>query len=359
MDITNFIETIKRVDNVTQHHEFIKNIAGSNPKALLKIFEDIPKDYSFLLQHWQLHSAYECIIETVCLTSGKYQILASFQLVALIENEKHIRRAANFLASNQNPNILIDCILENRKDLSNEFIILICHELVCKNIDLRKFEEFYDFSYKLNQESKFKTLTLYPLESELKFSQRVHNVGSSSAGFDFGLTQNKFIDLENDIINNNIRYKEVDEACIALHNWRDESNGQIAGLVGEFGKGDTALNILSELSKNYFKATKYKCDSINISRAFEIIFSASSIGGAYNYGEYGAVGRLYTWNTIHAMISDSPMIHVEKTESDAKYYDWFEFVMDNWFINVILDIGILTMNSKNLRFGIIVGTDTD
>ena len=89
------------------------------------------------------------------------------------------------------------------------------------------------------------------------------------------------------------------------------------------------------------------------------MFNVSSTGGAYGDGEYGAVARLYSWESLHAMTAKDSFVSNQETYAQIQDFDWYDFFMDKWFEYVAWDFGLLAINRKTNDFVFIAATDTD
>ena len=135
--------------------------------------------------------------------------------------------------------------------------------------------------------------------------------------------------------------------AVAVANWADESNGRIEARVfdravpadAELVPGTLAamgLECLSGLTPR----SRFSITSCPPSRAWQVLFEAASVGGAYDGGCFGAYGRLAAWRSL-AGISGAAEGAAAEIELQVRECDWFSFDADtNWFEQVAWDIGL-------------------
>jgi hypothetical protein len=353
-----FLKTVASAKDVTSHYNFIDERAKSNPDELLPIFEWLSEKENLVDQSWQLRSVFGRILESVCLNQGERQISTALQLYKRLTLEKYKRRIAAYLASAQKIEALLSITLRYVSTLEEYFISLLSHELVCRGYDLRHYSDFFLMANVVNARSIFNGLTLYPHAFEMSLPLRRFGVGLSGNPIEFGLYDLPFEKFSNAsrTIND---FRQVDTITLAVSNWANDSGGINVGIKGDFPGDLSPQVLLGTLNYADFYASEYKLQSESCENAFKYVFGACANGGAYNYGEYPAVARLYTWQSMNSMVSYNRFVNVEITESKLNDYEFYQFCLNKWFINEWLDLGILAISNNSKKFAILASTDTD
>jgi hypothetical protein len=343
-----FLKTVASAKDVTSHYDFIDERAKTNPDELIPIFEWLSEKENLVDRSWQLRSVFERILEAVCLNKGERQISTALQLYKRLDDlEKYKRRIAAYLASAQKIEDLLSITLRYVSTLEEYLISLLSHELVCRGYDLRHYSDFFSIADVVNARSTFNGLTLYPHAFEMNLPLRRFGAGTSGNPIDFGLYDLPFEKFSNAsrTIND---FREVDTITLAVGNWADESGGLNVGIKGNFPPDLSPQDLLGTLNYADFYASEYKLQSESCENALKYVFGACANGGAYNYGEYPAVARLYTWQSLNSMVNDNRFVNIEITESKLKDYDFYQFCLNKWFINEWLDL-VHTSNFAQLK----------
>ena len=357
MNRESFVETALTANNVNIHYEFIDRLAIQNPFELLEIFQELLHKHEFA-SSWQSRAIRERIIEAVCLSPGDQQLLAAVSLYNVEDSELSKRKIASYLASNQITPNLIDVILQKRNEIDSYFVELVANELVCRGNDLRNYFKFHEFVTDITSKSMFKCLPLFPLTIESDLPLRATKIGSSGYPIPFGLHNEPFEKLELKL--RSIRqFKESPDISLPVRNWSDHSNGSWISLKGSAETQLSPKLLLEELDFEALYAKLCKVKTITANQAFQILFAACANGGAYTSGEYGAIARLYTWKGMNAMVSEEELTDAIETQQKVFGYRWSEFVVDTWFINEWLDLGLVGIGPNLRDFSILAATDTD
>lgn len=358
MNPDTFLKTAASAKDLTSHYNFIDEQANTNPGELLPIFEWLSERETVVDQSWQLSSVFKRILEAVCLSKGERQISTALQLYKRLNLETYKRQMAAYLTSAQNIEELLGITVLHTGIRDEYLISLLSHELVCRGHDLRSHADFFSMADAINARSIFKGLPLYPHAFEIDLPLRRFGVGTSDNPIEFGLYHLPFEKFSS--ATRTLRdFREADTMTIAVDNWARESGGMSVGIKGNFPPGLSPQDILATLDYADFYASEYKLQSESYGNVFRYVFGACANGGAYNHGEYAAVARLYTWQSLNAMVNDAPFVNVEITESKLNDYDFYQFCLNKWFLNEWLDLGILAVSNNFNRFAILAATDTD
>ncbi len=358
METIYFIQTLAEATNLMRYYKYVDETAKTNPFSLLSIFEFLSRQVTASDDTWQFRAVFERIIDAICLTKGHEQIASALKLCSKAKIDDVNRRVAALLAAGQITDDLVQCALKEKASVDPYLMCLIAHELVSRGHDLRKFPDFFEFASALNSKTKFKTLPLFPSKIELNIRPKDFAIGFSGSSNQTGLYNHSFNKLER--TERTIRdFKEENQITLPLQQWVTESNGAAIGIKGNLEEQLNPIRVLSQLDYPPLYAKEFKLNQILPTEMFQALFGACNNGGAYSRGEYGATARLNTWLSIHAMTSETPFVDVEETENEASKFLWYEFILDKWFLNEWLDIGILGMSTTSTKFSILAGTDTD
>ena len=349
-----FIESIQKVENVNEHYRFIDSLVNKDNEKIISIFDLIPKDWNYLLNHWQLRAGYENIISNVCINNNPSSISLASTLFEKIERHLDKLRIASMLSTTHKQEILLERLLESD---NQELLNLIVHELISRGNDLRISNYFKEIET-LNNNSHFKLLSLYPLPQEKENTFPSYSSNGSGYGFNYGFASSDEYSKIIENLNETILINKDEEIVEAIDHWTKDSNGLSIGYKGEI-KIDSSIDSIIKSIPELKNSNKIRIKKLDSSMAFRVLFDASSKGAAYSYGNYGAYGRLKTWKSIHRLISDLPFESNEETSKIMIENNWFEFNTDEWFINEWCDFGLISINPNTLKFGLISGTDTD
>ena len=366
----NFLQSVLKVDNVGAHMEDIVHTAASKPHLLIELFKEIIDRYSQPFA-WQIDSVRERIITSLCLTKGEKQIQCLLEIVPLMTEETELRSIANMLAFAQDYQVLTDAILSNTGNLSEHFILLLSHELITRGCNLREFGNYYDYVDNANKNSVFKGLTLYPLDIEKDLALRCYGGVnfSMSHGNDYGFSpegeEYKPLDSTSDSVE--IEHCEKNDAIAKfVWNWKEHSNGVFVSAKGRYKRIDSEVGLLRQVVWEWLRpeipkdaVVQYMLRSMTPHKIFRSVFSACQAGGAYSRGEYGAIGRLYSWESLHAMTAADTFVSNQAAFLQIQEFDWYEFDLDKWYDHIAWDIGILGINRNTREFAFLAVTDTD
>jgi hypothetical protein len=153
----------------------------------------------------------------------------------------------------------------------------------------------------------------------------------------------------------------------AAANWAEESNGKT-----EAKAFDLAGPLQAELVPAVLAALGLEClsgltprgrftvSACPLARAWQVLFSAASTGGAYNHGLYGAYGRLAAWQSMAGLCGAPAGVPASEVASKAQACEWFSFDADtNWFEQVAWDLGLAAIRPGRRSLAILAATDTD
>ncbi|MCT4637457.1 MAG: DUF6183 family protein [Bacteroidales bacterium] len=354
MEINDFIKDIQKSENVRKHCDLIDHYLVYNSDIILDIFSKIPKDWDFLLKNWQLRALYEKIIKATCFSLGKRYILLASSLYLKIERKLDKYRIGSYLASCQNPNEIIENLLDIE---DKQLLLLVLHELISRGISLSDNKNI-SLLIDLNNKSEFKKLELYPLPQEMSNSFPSYTRDSSSSSLSFGFSDDDIYQQIEKVADIRLSFSQNIQLENGLSHWTDQSGGIVIGYNGQTRGIVTDIDIITNIPE-FTESKRIRLKELNTRNAFCRIFDAISKGAAYSSGEYGGVGRLKTWSTIGQLIGLSDFNTNSEVSVLMEAYKWYEFNTDSWFINEWCDFGIFCRNKDTGQFGLLAGTDTD
>ena len=354
MTINELLQDIQKSDNVKKHYDFVDKCLTDNPELIQNLFSEIPKDWNFLLKNWQLRALYEKIIKSTCMNSGERYIRLASHLFSEIDRELDQLRIGSYLAFTQNSNELIETLLK----LDNKQLLLLStHELISRGKSFSEHKNIKELA-KINADSEFKKLELFPSPLELSntFPHYTNDGSSSSPSFGFAYDE-EYLPI-NKNSKEKITYSQNSLIEKGLSHWTDQSGGIAIGYNGELNHNSTIESSITALPE-FSESTGIRIKQLNSRDAYCRVFDAISKGAAYSSGEYGAIGRLKSWLTISQLI-EKPIFRINSEISSAMdKYNWYEFNTDSWFINEWCDFGIYCQNIETGNFGLLAATDTD
>ena len=354
MTISELIQDIQRSNNIKKHYALVDAYLINDPQSIRNLFSEILKEKNFFLKNWQLRALYSKIIKSTCISLGEIYIQLASYMFSKIERELDQLRIGSYLAFAQDSSELI----ENLVHLNNKkLLILVIHELISRGEDLSRNKHVLELS-KINGDSQFKKLELFPLTQELSntFPHYVKEGSSSSPSFGFAYDE-EYLPI-NKTTRYNLTLRQNNLLEKGLSHWIDQSGGAVIGYNG-YSNQDLTLNIFITDLPEFSESRGIRVKQLNSSDAYCRIFDAISKGAAYSSGEYGGVGRLKSWNTISQLIELQSYNTNLEISLAMEAYNWYEFNTDSWFINEWCDFGIFCQNIKTGQFGLLAGTDTD
>ncbi|WP_155354036.1 DUF6183 family protein [Acrocarpospora macrocephala] len=143
----------------------------------------------------------------------------------------------------------------------------------------------------------------------------------------------------------------------AVANWAEESNGRVeartytlAGSLGGF----------AELGLACLEGKPATIVPGRPDRAWRLLFSAASTGGARNSGLRGAYGRLAAWRSLAGLCAALEGATAAEVEERAGQCAWFTFGADSgWFKRIAWDIGLAVVTPDGRTLSVLAATDTN
>ncbi|SDT29891.1 hypothetical protein SAMN05216371_1815 [Streptomyces sp. TLI_053] len=123
--------------------------------------------------------------------------------------------------------------------------------------------------------------------------------------------------------------------------------------------GLDCLSELGELPKPGAR-TAFGVVAVEPAEVWQLLFAASSTGGAYDSACYGAYGRLHAWRSLAALAGAPADAPPSEVEASVRACSWYCFGADTpWFHRVVWDLGVLTVSPDGRHLAVLAATTTD
>ncbi|MDE0867071.1 MAG: DUF6183 family protein [Rubripirellula sp.] len=368
-----FVDSLPNAKDVNEHYAFIESCAARDDIDTLRaLFDQTREQCSFGPSDWAPRAACERIVEALALTDGFDHATAALELSRIMDNRgdsSHFRPSGviSKLVAAQSSSVL-EQLLECGCDLESDALIL--HEAVVRRKltpESRPARDAADRLASAQHPLSFLPLVLLDIEAELLLPH--YGMGSSGTSIPFGPLNDDMAgeseDVDDDVtLTETTTHDRSNRISAALKNWEDESNGLIEART--FDMRDGTIPMLSRL----LPTVGLECigpsdagvfhDDRPVKFIFTVLFSAASTGGAYNYGEFAAYGRLLAWRSLAGLVGCHENASIEETAVRARDSKWCLFSSSSdWYYQVAWDIGVACVNPTQNELVILAATDTD
>lgn len=369
-----FVDSLANAKDVNEHYAFIESCAAQGDVDTLRdLFAQTREQYSFGPSDWAPRAACERIVDALALTTGFDHAITALELAGIEKEQGGSSHSCmpsliSKLVAAQSSNV-IDRLLNTECDIESQALLL--HEAVVRDklepesrSALAAAERLASVGHPLSS----LPLTLLDIEAELLLPH--YGVGSSSKEIPFGpLHSEKTGDSastdDSVVVTESTTHDRAFQISSAVRNWKDESNGQIEART--FNMIDRT--ILAKFAQ-FLPMVGLECvgpsdtgvfyDNKPVKDIFTVLFSAASTGGAYNYGEFAAYGRLSAWRSLAGLVGCHDNSTIEETAIRASDCKWCLFsASSSWYCQVVWDIGIACANPTENEIAILAATDTD
>lgn len=149
----------------------------------------------------------------------------------------------------------------------------------------------------------------------------------------------------------------------AVADWTAASNGRVETRVYAFD-GDLAAGAvvpaLAEAGMESTRGLDTGAGSCSVGEAWNQLFAAASMGGAYTGGRFGAYGRLAAWQSVAGLAGADEDAPYSAVVDLAQRCEWYSFGgVTDWFDRVAWDIGLAVVSPDRRRLAVLAATDTD
>lgn len=349
--------------NLSDHRELInesKNMLNEDSNIIIELLEKLFE--ATLKQEYKRNQLRDRFLSYLLLLNEDKMIPLAFQIVKKFNVKINIKQLADKVVFFSSSSKILNEIRKKGKDQELiEFNNLPLGELVLRG-KLKNFNLFEDL---IKDDLNWVGLELSPIEQGL--SLRSHTINGGGFGYNFGLsnepkTKYQFHDFGHLILKRNIDDKLNQLASTIAKNYIT---------VLEFGDisyidqsiMDTKSEIICQLSyaETQDSEVELAFRRLDKKEVYNNLFCMSVLGGAYERGEFHATSRINSWKVISSLMQKdyktSTKDEISKLMDD---YEWTEFTCNNeWFMNEIIDLGIIGINSVKNKYAIIAITDTD
>lgn len=312
------------------------------------------------------------VIEELYQSNNTKQIDAGLELAQ--EAKHNSFRIASEIASTHSPDETRALILRHLAD--RKFLPVITpliQESVARGADYETVEPIAAYWRKLRADKEpLAWLPLHRTEMERATTFPHYHLGGKSFGMDTSSTQGKLekkpaAPIRTAPFNTMLLDWNEEAAARCLRSWTKQSNGKVEAKLFDtttpISANDiTAKQLLKMQLDCLAGATEenVKLDAVTPEKVFSILFSTASNGGAYSHGEYGAIGRLATWQSVSAMVgfgADSSFDEVHKAATQCHWYSMASTA--KWFNNIAWDFGVVCLREDERHIAVLAATDED
>ncbi|MFM9369910.1 DUF6183 family protein [Streptomyces sp. Da 82-17] len=330
-------------------------------------------------QSWPYRSVFDHVLRRLATTPGRENVVQALRLVALpkVARRGLDRTTASMLASEQPPEHLAAAFTERA---SEELRACLVHELVLRGVPVAGIPRIAAWAtsrHWLHHPLRRLPLTRSDLEAHADLPR--HGATGSSWGMPYGpakegrvLAAARTTDARGaaDAVAAVETTTEAVERGVgaAVRNWTEESNGRVEAREFLFDEplAEAAVPAaLRSLGLDCLAAHEGRRPALTVTavppdHAWRVLFAAASQGGAYNYGGWGAYGRLDAWRSLAALAGVPETAGFEETEARVRASTWYAFESDApWFEQVAWDLGLLAHTDDGHRLTVLAATDTD
>lgn len=354
--IDDYIKLSDRRDLINETKNLINKDSNIIIELLEKLYEKkLEKEY----KRDQLRDSF---LSYLLLLNEDKMISISFQIVKKFNSKIDIKELADKIVYFSSGETVFDQVVKTSKDKELEsFNNLIVGELILRGKlpDVEFDQNFMTFDL------KWVGLNLSPIEQDLYLRGYTSNGG--------GFTYNFGISFEP-----KITYKFHGFEHLKLKRNTDKELNELASTIAkkyisiiEFGdilsidksQMDIKSEIICQLNYNHTQISEVEIAyrKLDKKKVFNNLFCMSVLGGAYESGEFHATSRIDAWKVISSLMQeDYRKNNKVKISNLMDDFEWTEFSCNNeWFINEIIDLGIVAINSSHTKYAVIAITDTD
>ncbi|MEU4203498.1 DUF6183 family protein [Streptomyces sp. NPDC039022] len=381
-DIARVLDSLpNRVDVTGVHDEVERRVTAGDPDFARDLARAIVALGRTKTEAWQYEAVFSHALCALQTTPGRANIERAISLpgTRFPEAERQAARfRASVLASEQPVEDLLAAVFApGRTTAAAPYELRACllHELVLRGIDVSGLAETRGFAAALRSgDHPLAALPTRLLEAEEKvelprYSTRgaSHSLPcrsgteppgpsaspSAGPGPAFGLAE-----LPDPA--------QSEAMATAVNGWREHSNGKIEARVFA---GDApcdrahlraAIDVLPLECLAGTRRGTVRMDASTAGRAWRMLFSAASTGGAYGGSLHGAYGRLAAWHSMTGLVGAPAGTEFEQVDESARACTWYDLGTEtDWFHGVAWDFGILALRPDRHHVAVLAATDTD
>lgn len=313
---------------------------------------------------WQKRSMHDRILEMLALEKGRENIAALVEITSFSPSKTPF--LAEIATQNQHWRDLLPPFDSPQLRRENrDFLAFLAQELVLRGHDLSETAArgFYE-SDLIPNGHELGVLPLFRLPCEAGFPAWRRHYGRGRSSWSYrSRSQRSAISIAGKTSQFSEIACETAPLSRAVANWCEESNGKVEARCFTFAPLQTeefGLQTLKSFAlQSLSDAQNLTLNRVDFSVALERLFQAACNGGAYNQGEYGALGRLKTWQSVAALCASESQ-DLETIFQSAQSCTWFEFsVSSEWYYQVAWDLGLACLRESGTSLAVLSATDTD
>jgi hypothetical protein len=322
---------------------------------------------------WQYGAVLDHLVRLLCLTPGAANVEQALRLAAVAAGRKACREVASLLAAGQSP-ALLEVAFAGRgpeAEASEELRACLVHELVLRGAKLHRRPRIAEWATSPHwSEHPLHWLPLSKAAIEDRTPRPQYGVRGSSyhvpqapaVGEAIVATgRNRPAPAAREITT------EVTAAEMAapMASWVQQSNGRVDARVYELAEPvdeDDVADLLLSLAWEPLQdaPAPFAVTPCTPATAWGLLFGAASVGGAYDWGQYGAYGRLAAWRSVGAFAGAGPGVSAAAVETSVQACSWYTFnPVGGWFYDVAWDTGLVAVTPDRRRLAVLAATDTD
>ncbi|MEU5426233.1 DUF6183 family protein [Streptomyces olivoreticuli] len=322
-------------------------------------------------QMWQYKSVFDYLLRLLATTAGPENVAQALRLVSSAEvaSRKLDRYTASLLASSHEA---ADLAAAFTGRASEELRACLVHELVLRGAVVEETPGITDWatsSHWGHHPLGWLPLTLSDIEGNADLPS--YGICGTSHPMPYGPSESRELAVIADARVPSARETTTQATATAMRkavaNWAEESNGRIETRVFDLTAPldvESVPNALLTLGLQCLhgagKKTALSVAVLPPAQAWRVLFASASTGGAYNFGSYGAYGRLLAWQSLAALAGSPEGATADEVEARVRDCIWHGFDADTkWFRQVAWDIGLVALARDRRRLAVMAATDTD
>ncbi|MFG2003118.1 DUF6183 family protein [Spirillospora sp. NPDC048911] len=325
---------------------------------------------------WQFGSVLDHALRLLASTPGRANVEQVVRLDAetggqdaTTSGQGRARYLASVLSSNQSPGDLAVLFDGDATDASEELRACLTHELVLRGEEVAQLPGISAWATSPHwQDHPLRWLPLSRSAAERNPGLPRYNAHGASASLPFGPSDQPDTQLPGttSLVASEVMTPARETAMTrAVAKWAEASNGRAEARVFDVDAPiESPRDLLGGLGLACLEGLGQRpglsVAPCPVARAWQILFAAASMGGAYPSGVHGAYGRLAAWQSLAGMAGaaeDAPFDEVERLVNACTWYT-FE-TRTGWFEQVAWDIGLVATEPGARRLAVLAATDTD
>ncbi|MFD7417613.1 DUF6183 family protein [Kitasatospora purpeofusca] len=325
---------------------------------------------------------FDRLVRLLAVTRGPGHVEELLRLLdaARPDDPEHDRYVASVLASCQQPADLV-VVYGEGVAASEELRACLLHELVLRGVPVAELPGIAAWATSPHWcDHPLAALPLVPAEPEREPDLPAYSVDGSGYGFPYPDPDERHpvprVDTAPVVAVETTTAATARAMASAVANWAEhpeEPEGRVEARTFAFAEplepdgvpgallslGLDCLTDLGELPEPR-RRTAFGVVPVEAAEVWQLLFAASSTGGAYDSACYGAYGRLHAWRSLALLAGVPPDAPPSEVEARVRECTWYRFGADTpWFHRVVWDLGVLAVSPDGRRLAVLAATTTD